>query len=146
MKVIARQQITKSAVDVQTPQNCWYAYNFGYLRADLTHQNSTHTRTVLHVTTTNTNTPPIATPPPTGAVYLTEWHPDEDRQRFAHRWFHCAVHTTPGGLRVKAQGIQYADGSTEELAVAISDSEGNTVLVDADGVKHLAEQILGIGA
>lgn len=105
------------------------------------------------MTTTNTNTPPIATPPPTGAVYLTEWHPDEDRQRFAHRWFHCAERTTPGGLRIKAQGLQYADGTTNELGVAITDAQGNTViiggedvahLVDGDGFAHLAAQLTGV--
>lgn len=93
------------------------------------------------MTTTNTNTPPIATPAPTGAVHLNEWQPDDDEQRFAHRWFHCAEHTTPGGLRIKTQGIQYADGSIDELAISISDNEGNLVLVDADDVKHLVEQL-----
>ena len=95
------------------------------------------------MTTTNTDTPEIATPAPNGAVYLGEWQPDDDEQRFAHRWFHCGEHSTPGGLRIKTQGVQYADGSIDELAIAISDDEGNTVLVDADDVNHVAEQMAG---
>jgi hypothetical protein len=91
------------------------------------------------VCTMTTSTPapvPLTILPPSGAKHLGDWELSDD-DRIAHRHFHCAEHTTPGGLRVKVHGLQYVDGGVAGVSVAISDEHGD-VMVDSGDVEALA--------
>jgi hypothetical protein len=87
-----------------------------------------------------TSTPaPLTILPPSGAEHIGDWELSND-DRIAHRHFHCAEHTTPGGLRVKVHGMQYVDGGLDGLSIALSDEHGD-VMVDGSDVEALAASL-----
>lgn len=82
-----------------------------------------------------------ATPAPNGAVHLGEWHPTKTDSD-SHTGGSTATSTPPpAACASKPKDCNTPTAAPDELGIAITDAESNTVIVDGDDVAHLSAQL-----